>query len=60
MFSGNYFFLCLFFKEVGADAAQGALVIFGKLFDLIDVTADGANILFHAVSILSLLIQSRQ
>ena len=47
MFSGNYFFLCLFFKEVGADAAQGALVIFGQLVALVNKTTDGTNKLLH-------------
>ena len=48
-----------FFKLVGADAAQGALVIFGELLALIDITTDGTYEFFHAVSILSLLIHAR-
>ena len=47
MFSGNYFFLFLFFKEVGAYAAQGALVIFGQLVAFVNKTANGTNKLFH-------------
>ena len=43
-------YLFLFFKEVGAYAAQRALIIFGELFALVDITADSTNKLFHAVS----------
>ena len=37
-----------FFKEVGAYAAKGALVIFGQLIALVNVVANGANKLLHA------------
>ena len=52
MFFGNYFFLFLFFKEVGAYAAQRALVIFGQLVAFINKTANGTNKLFHNLLLL--------
>ena len=40
--------LCFFlFKEVGANAAEGALVIFGQLVALVNITANGADIFLH-------------
>ena len=35
------------FKEVGAHAAEGALVIFGELFALVDIAANRADKLLH-------------
>ena len=42
--------LCLFLEHVGADAAQGALVIFGQLIAFVDIAANGANELFHWIT----------
>ena len=42
--------LCLFLEHIGADGAQGALVIFGQLFALVNITADGANELLHNIT----------
>ena len=39
-----------FFEHIGTDAAQGALVILGQLVAFIDVVANGADKLFHAVA----------
>ena len=35
---------------LGTNAAQGALVIFGQLFALVNITTDIANVFFHTVS----------
>ena len=48
--------LLLFFKLVGAHAAEGALVIFGEFFALVDITANGADKLFHVVFLLIVII----
>ena len=48
--------LCLFLEHVGADAAQGALVIFGQLFALVNITADGADELLHIGNLLFIYI----
>ena len=39
-----------FFEEIGANTAQGALVIFGKLLAFVDETANSTNKLFHDIS----------
>ena len=39
--------LLLLLEHIGAHAAEGALVIFGQLLALVDVTADGAYKLLH-------------
>ena len=45
------YFTNLFFLElIGADAAEGALVIFGQLFALVNETADGTNELLHNIT----------
>ena len=36
-----------FFKLLRAYAAQGAFVVFGQLFALVNITAYGAYIFFH-------------
>ena len=46
----KYEALLLFFEHVLAYAAQGALVIFGQLFALVDITADDTYILLHNFS----------
>ena len=40
----------LFLELVGADAAEGALVIFGQLIALVNETADGTNKLLHTIT----------
>ena len=45
-----YDLLLDFFELIGTDAAQGALVILGQLVAFIDVVANGADKLFHAVA----------
>ena len=45
-----------FLKQVGTDAAQGALVILGQLVALVDVTADGAFKLLHIGILLYTLV----
>ena len=41
---GNPFLFSFFFELIGADAAQGALVIFGQLFAFVDPAADPADV----------------
>ena len=49
-FKWDFYLFSFFLELIGADAAEGALVIFGKLFAFIDITANDTNILFHNVS----------
>ena len=43
------FFFGDFFELVGTDAAEGAFVIGGQLFAFVNITANGADKLFHTV-----------
>ena len=42
--------LLLLLEHVGADTAEGALVIFGQLVALVDIAADGAYKFLHVSS----------